>query len=93
MACISVIASADGFQHAVDPLFFKASTLGDVATKCYCIRQFDSTTLPTSSAKAIQTYRYQLQLHGWALHPTGLSQCAMDTCLLSFLQEFILDVF
>ena len=81
------IALADGFQHADEPFFFKARTLGDVATKSYCIGQFDSTTLPTSSANAIQTYRYQPQLHSWALHPTGLPQCAMDTCLHSFLQD------
>lgn len=93
MACLSVIALADGFQHADEPFFFKAGTLGDVATKSHCIRQFDATTLLTSSANGIQTYRYQLRLHGWALHPTDLRQCAMDTCLLSFLQEFILDVF
>ena len=39
----------------------------------------------------IQTY--QSQLHGQALHSIGLPQCAVDACLLSFLQEFILDVF
>ena len=55
--------------------------------------QFNSTPLLTSSVTAIQTYWYQSQLHGWALHSTGLPQCAVDTCLLSFLQEFILDIF
>ncbi|CAH3121748.1 unnamed protein product, partial [Porites lobata] len=80
MAYLSVIALADGFQHADEPFFFKALALGDVATKTYRIRQFDSTPLLTSSATAIQTYRYQSHLH-------------VETCLLSFLQEFILDVF
>ena len=93
MAYLSVIAWADGFQHADEPFFFKALALGDVATKSYRIRQFDSTPLLTSSATTIQTYQYQSQLHGWALHSTGLLQCAVDTCLLSFLQEFTLDVF
>ena len=93
MAYLSVIALADGFQHADEPFFFKALALGDVATKAYRIRQFDSTPLLTSSATAIQTYRYQSHLHGWDLHSTGLPQCAVETCLLSFLQEFILDVF
>ena len=93
MAYLSVIALADGFQHADEPFFFKALALGDVATKTYRIRQFDSTPLLTSSATAIQTYRYQSHLHGWDLHSTGLPQCAVETCLLSFLQEFILDVF
>ena len=88
---MSVIALADGFQHADEP-FFKALALGDVATKSYRIRQFDSTPLLTSSATAIQSYRFQSKFHGWALHSTGLPQCAVDTCL-SFLREFILDVF
>ena len=90
---MSVIALADGFQHADEPFFFKAFALGDVATKSYRIRQFDSTPLLTSSATAIQSYRFQSKLHGWALHSTGLPQCAVDTCLLLFLREFILDVF
>ena len=64
MAYLSVIALADGFQHADEPFFFKALALGDVATKTYRIRQFDSTPLLTSSATAIQTYRYQSHLHG-----------------------------
>ena len=93
MAYLSVIALADRFQHADKPFFFKALALGDVATKSYHIRQFNLTPLLTSSVTTIQTYRYQSQLHGWALHSTGLSQCAVDTCLLSFLQEFILDIF
>ena len=92
MAYLSTLALADGFQHADEPFFFKAVALGDVATKSYCIRQFDTTPLLTSSVTAIQTYRYQSQLHGWALHSTGLLQCAVDTCLLSFLEEFILDI-
>ena len=93
MAYLSVIALADRFQHADEPFFFKALTLGDVATKSYRIRQLNSTPLLTSSVTAIQTYRYQSQLYGWALHSTGLPQCAVDTSLLSFLQEFILDMF
>jgi len=93
MAYLSVIALVDGFQHAGEPFFFKALTLGDVATKSYHICQFDSTPLLTSSVTAIQTYWYQSQLHGWALHSTGLPQCAVDACLLSFLQQFILDIF
>ena len=93
MAYLSVVALADGFRHADEPFFFKAIALGDVATKSYRIRQFDSTPLLSSSVTTIKTYRYQSQLHGWALHSTGLLQCAVDTCLLSFLQEFILDIF
>ncbi|CAH3180071.1 unnamed protein product, partial [Porites evermanni] len=80
MAYLSVIALANGFQHADEPFFFKALALGDVATKSYRIRQFDSTPLLTSSATTIQTYQYQSQLH-------------VDTCPLSFLQKFILDIF
>ena len=93
MAYLSVIALADGFQHADKPFFFKALALGDVTIKSCCIHQFDSTPLLTGPATTIQTYQYQSQLHGWALHSTGLPQCAVDTFLLSFLQEFILDVF
>ena len=93
MTYLSVITLADGFQHAEEPFFFKALTLGDMATKSYRIHQFDLTPLLTSSATTIQTYQYQSQLHGWALHATGLPRCAVDACLLSFLQEFILDVF
>ena len=52
MAYLSVVALAVGFQHADEPFFFKALALGDVATNSYCICQFDSTPLLTSSVTA-----------------------------------------
>ena len=85
MAYLSVIALADGFQHADEPFFFKALALGDVATKTYRIRQFDSTPLLTSSATAIQTYRYHAVTSPWLGPPLHRSASVCSGNLPPFL--------
>lgn len=90
--CLSVIAVVDGFQHGDEPFFFKAIALGNVATKAYRIRQFDSTDLLCRSTSAMQTYGYQSNIHGWDIHTGGLPQDAAGTCISSFIQELVLDV-
>ena len=93
MACLSIIAQADGFQHASGDFFFKAMVLVDLRTGIYQLRRFESTDLLTHDRDHLMTYRIQSAQHGWHLNSAGLPQCAAETALLTFLQDALLNAF
>ena len=93
MSCLNIVVVLDGFQHGEMPFFVKAVAFASLRNQVYRQRQFDTTELLTHSQDALRTYRFQSQLHGWPLHSTGLPQCAMDTALLIYLQDTLLDTF
>ena len=93
MACLSIVAQLDGFQHVADAFFLKALALVDLRTGLYQLRRFDSTDLLNHSRDHGLTYRVQSAQHGWHLNSAGLPQCAAETALLPFLQDALLNAF
>ena len=72
MACLSIIAQMDGFQHAADSFFFKALALVDLWTGLYQLRRFNSTDLSSHSCDHVLMYRVQSEQNGWHLNSAGL---------------------
>ena len=91
MACLSVIVQLDGFQHGDEEFHVKAVAMTTTADRTYRVRRFDSSELLANSKAAIQTYRLQAEQHGWPLNSPGLPQCAVETVILTFLQDALLD--
>ena len=81
------------FSSRLPFLALKALVLASLPQRFYQLRRFDSTELRARSSAALQTYRYQVTLHGWPLNSVGLPQCAVDVALLIFLQDTFLSLF
>lgn len=93
MACLSLIAQADGFQHGAGEFYFKSLVLVDMRTGIYQLRRFESTDLLTHDVQHLQTCRAQSAQHGWHINSAGLPQCAVETALLTFVQDALLNAF
>ncbi|KAL9962597.1 hypothetical protein ACROYT_G031713 [Oculina patagonica] len=93
MACLSLVAQADDFQHAGEEFFYKALVVLDMRTGLYQLRRFESTDLLAHDRENLMTYRVQSSQHGWHLNSAGLPQCAVETALLTFLQDALLNPF
>lgn len=91
MACLPIIAQADGFHHAGGDFFYKALVLVDMRTGLYQLRRFESTDLLAHDRDHLLIYRVQSAQHGWHLNSAGLPQCAVETALLTFLQDALLN--
>lgn len=91
MACLPIIAQADGFHHAGGDFFYKALVLVDMRTGLYQLRQFESTDLLAHDRDHLLIYRVQSAQHGWHLNSAGLPQRAVETALLTFLQDALLN--
>ena len=72
MACLSIVAQMDGFQHATDAFFFKALALVDLRTGLYQLWRFNSTNLSSHSRDHVLMYQAQSEQHGWHLNSAGL---------------------